>query len=229
MIKLGRDGFTPIELVLFIALVGAIGIAGFYAYQISSHHKLATSPINSSPSISPLATPSPTTQHADPYIGWKTYTSQVEHAHFRYPANWMITDQSYRGRDMIELTSPNGSNLVFDTNVSGQGSGGCRSDGLPACVDITVKTIEALPGSSSLFLVATAGDTPLLCILAKNGEIPAKVGNTGVHATDFHPKFKSKDGSRDITFETLRLGDSFEQFKPADAATIRLIMISLAY
>lgn len=59
MKKQGQNGFTAVEIVLSVALVGAIGVAGYFAYQNSSSHQQATASPTATASPAPSASPTP--------------------------------------------------------------------------------------------------------------------------------------------------------------------------
>lgn len=84
-----QQGFSALDIILAIVAICAIGVAGFFA--IRNHTPTSAAKI-SKPSATSTPTPSPT---ADPYAGWKTYTSPLQSGlTFKYPADWSFTPSS---------------------------------------------------------------------------------------------------------------------------------------
>ena len=118
MKKLSKNqkGFTAVETVLVIAILVLIGVVGWLVYK--NHHKTTTSTTYSSTaktstssSTTKTTTPTTTTKPpANPYAGWKTYTTS-DSTSFKYPTNWTLTTSS----QYVLLNSPvdSSNNLTY--------------------------------------------------------------------------------------------------------------------
>lgn len=89
-----QKGFSVVEVIIVLVVVGLIGGAGFVAYK--NHNK--------KPTANPVATTTTTkpdpaetqliTQATDPYAGWKSFTSDAGGFSLKYPADWTIADNT---------------------------------------------------------------------------------------------------------------------------------------
>jgi hypothetical protein len=117
-----NDGFSAVEAVLVLVIVGLIAFIGYYVYHTKQNvnKTLTTTSSASTPARA-------TNKKADPYAGWQSYTMGYEKISFQYPAAWKMSDEStLEGRhDMVTLSGAN--NFTFSI-VDGVGNGG---DSLP--------------------------------------------------------------------------------------------------
>jgi prepilin-type N-terminal cleavage/methylation domain-containing protein len=121
------SGFSIIEVLLVLVVVGILGFTGWYVY-----HARQTSDKDYT-----VATQS--TVPASPYASWKTGSLQFERVSYQYPSNWAITNTSHAsnltegcvtpGYDNVTLTSPSGHQIQLRTGVSCIGDGGAKEYG----------------------------------------------------------------------------------------------------
>lgn len=90
--KTNQKGFSVVEILIVIVVVGLIGGVGFMVYK-NHNKKPSTNSVATTTTTKPAATETkPTTQAPDPYAGWKTYTSPLKSGlSFKYPADWDFT------------------------------------------------------------------------------------------------------------------------------------------
>lgn len=106
MKKQGQNGFTAVEIVLSLALVGVIGAAGYFAYQNSSSHQQAT--------VSPTATAS-----TAPSVSPATVASE---------SNLLLASvRTYEGASTTAACPTISSVDIVGTNAKGQS--GCAASG----------------------------------------------------------------------------------------------------
>lgn len=128
--KRNENGFSLIESLLVLIIIGLIAFVGWYVWQ-SKHKtdKLLTTP--SSSVTAPVKKSKTKSSAADKYAGWKTYTLKYEKASIKYPADWTISEQSSSdskstqgGVDLIRLNGTGNFQMsIFD--------GGPNDYGLP--------------------------------------------------------------------------------------------------
>jgi len=90
--KANQEGFSVVEIVLVLVVVGLIGAAGWFVWQ--SNNKTSNKSTDTIQSTSTKSeTPTPETAKAkNPYEGWLTYKSTLNSGlTFRYPPNWKFT------------------------------------------------------------------------------------------------------------------------------------------
>jgi Tfp pilus assembly protein PilV len=143
-----ENGFTLIEPLLILLILGILGFAGWYVY--SHHHAAKTS-------STPTATS--TTLAVNPYTGWKTYRSTYENVSFKYPSNWIVSvtpepvsDGTVANGNVLTITSPTGTVVNFQAPAQGQG-GACSS----AAVDQV--TPLGVTAANALYMVFTSSST----------------------------------------------------------------------
>jgi len=101
--KKNQSGFSIVEGLLILIIVGIIGGTGWYVWQAKNNTddnlSSATKTSNSSQS----------TATTSPYSGWKTFTSENEKFTFKYPNDWKITSEAPNGnlKEEVGLQGPN--------------------------------------------------------------------------------------------------------------------------
>lgn len=126
-------GFGILELFLAIATVALLALIGWMAYRGITAKPATTATTGTKSS-------SASTQAADSYAGWKTYSNQDGGMTFRFPANWSSQveqeikyDDGSFGGVSGSLTSPSGHKLTWVYNViGGKGDAICT----PAANDV---------------------------------------------------------------------------------------------
>ena len=106
-----QQGFGAIEARLIIVVVVLLGAVGYMVYK--NHNKTtsnSTATANTTTTRPTTSTPAKTTpaQPADPYAGWKTFTSNVGKFSLRYPSDWTYTDATANSNEdqSFSLQSP---------------------------------------------------------------------------------------------------------------------------
>lgn len=97
--KKNQKGFSVIEGLLILVIVGLLGFVGWYVYNTKNNtdntlNNAASTKVATSTSTKKTNTTSKTSQTADPYAGWKSYTLHNEKLSFKYPSSWTLTDKS---------------------------------------------------------------------------------------------------------------------------------------
>ena len=128
MKKTNQKGFSAVEGVLLLVILGMIGFTGWYVYHSK---KVANKESNSQATVQTVVTKESTS--TNPYAGWKTYTNQEAGLTFQYPSNWTsqtatITPDS--GGSFLgisgTLTSPTGNPLYWIyQEAGGKGDANC--------------------------------------------------------------------------------------------------------
>jgi hypothetical protein len=108
-IRLTDKGFGLTSTLLAIVVIVAIGAGGWVVYR----HEHKAKPISTVKAAvtTKKQTGSPkktVTQPANPYAGWKSYTSTVGGLSFQYPSTWSLA----------EYTEHVGSTPVYDVNLA---------------------------------------------------------------------------------------------------------------
>lgn len=216
--RLNTSGFGFVGVLLVLVVLAVIGGVGTYVYHKNHKAKTATSTSKSS-SNTQHNTPTP----VDPYIGWKKYCSPQEKSCFKYPANWTTKDVGATdpAGDGLQLTSPNGTVIWFQSAVSGLG-GACE----PSTPHIYIHTVVAEPNVPGLYLVESGTQTAVNhvgLVNGSNGQQP-QAGDTGscINATTFA---SHHDPSTYSWFES----NGTSNFKLADLSTAELILKSYTY
>ena len=224
MAKISRDeGFSAVEAVLIIVIVVLLGVVGWMVYK--NHHKTSTASTAKTTATTP-ATQSPTTvatptQSADAYAGWKQYCSNQEKSCFKYPADWVAktaTSVDPNG-DGLQITSPNGTSLVFNSAVSGLG-GACDITKDP---HVYINKVIANPNVSGLYIVEIGDQNNTNHIGLVDGPTP-QTGDTG--KCIYYTTFKSH---HDPSIDSWLEADTTDAFKTSDLPAAELILKSYTY
>lgn len=123
-----KPGRAALQIFAIAVLLGLVGY-GVYVWQNNRVTQLEDQVADLKKSSSTSATATT----ADPYKGWKTYTTKYEKLTFKYPSTFALSDTSTAAdsneglnSDRITLTASNGLNMVMQTGLWGVG-GGCDS------------------------------------------------------------------------------------------------------
>ncbi len=122
--KPGRKALQIFAIIALLVLVAG----GVYAWQNNRVAKLENQVADLKKNDTPTAKQTP----ADPYAGWKTYTTKYEKLTFKYPASFALSDTStkasYEGLDSDRITLTGSDNFLFvmQTGLWGVG-GGCEN------------------------------------------------------------------------------------------------------
>lgn len=134
MKKLNHRGFSLPHLLLFIVILGLIGGTGWYVYNSNKKANKSLDNASADTNLNLKKKAGDEKTEADPYEGWKTYTTKYEKMSFKYPSDLTLTDTSTAttnqdnvtpGMDKIKLTSASGFEISIQTGLYGIG-GGCE-------------------------------------------------------------------------------------------------------
>lgn len=155
-------GFSAIEGLLIIVIVGILGFTGWYVYnskQNADKSNTASTQVSSSTA---------TKAAADPYAGWKTYTSTYEKSSYRYPSDWKSVAPKMTGQDAnadaYQLQSPSGKVTVSWISGVGGVGGACSdkvqppavdADGIGACPHYEVVDNQKIAGADLYYVSGT--------------------------------------------------------------------------
>jgi Tfp pilus assembly protein PilE len=113
------SGFGIVELIIIVAVIGIIGAGGYVFYTKYNKTAANNSSTTKSADTAKPAQTQPTTQPADPYAGWKSYTSPSLKFSFKYPSDWNLSSVSNNAANTsvtINVFSPE-----ISTNKDDQG------------------------------------------------------------------------------------------------------------
>jgi hypothetical protein len=186
MRKINENGFTAIEILLIFLVVAIIGVAGYIVivrHQADNHNNI--DPGIAGPRVSNSSVPK-STQPANPYAGWQTYSLQYEKVSLKYPPGWSLINankdeypnpssleqREIADQDQILINGPNG--YVFNMET------GNTYNGASTCI-VTSQPITTL--GQSLFLVFEGGYTAG-CITTGNAVLLMKSGDQNSFVED---------------------------------------------
>ncbi len=217
-------GLTGVLAVVLVLVV----IAGGGVLVYKHNHKAKPVSDNTSTTSTKTSTKTSTstttkTAAADPYADWTQYSSAQEKSSFKYPSNWTTKNIGAvdPAGDGIQLTSPNGSVIVFQSAVSGLG-GACQ----PGTPDVYINKVTANTHVSSLYVVesGTQGKTNHIGLVDGTNGQPPTTGDTGscVSQTTFASK-------HDASVYAWLESNGTNNLKPTDLNTAELILESYTY
>jgi cytoskeletal protein RodZ len=144
MTKADQKGFSVIEALLILVVVGILGFTGWFVYHAQ---KTANKDLSSNNSTDPTYKKAQSALYKD----WKSASLKYEKISFKYPSTWQISNTSKNevgtggtatpGADTAVVTSPTGLQVTLQTGEAGFNSSGLLV-GLP-----TAKPINTLGGS----------------------------------------------------------------------------------
>jgi len=106
-------GFTLVETLLVLLVVAVIGFGGYYVWQ--NQHKDETKVSSTKAAVTKTETKS---QSSDPYHGWKPYILPYEKLSFKYPSDWMLTNEDATTfNDTVTIKAPSGLTVYMNTGV----------------------------------------------------------------------------------------------------------------
>ncbi len=132
-----QSGFSVIESLLILVVVGILGFTGWYVYHSqqaasknysAAGNSMAPTYKKRTPAKSGATSISRASSVQNPSAGWKTGTLSYEKVTYQYPADWTVTDSSsstpkgtgcvYPGMDNVVLTSPSNHQVTLNTGVA---------------------------------------------------------------------------------------------------------------
>lgn len=88
-------GFSIVEALLILAVVGILGFTGWYVYHAKqTSNKDYSAAASATVPTYKKKTSTKTTTTANPYNGWNTYTVASTGLTFKYPANWTMRNNA---------------------------------------------------------------------------------------------------------------------------------------
>lgn len=91
-----EKGYSAVQAVLLLVIVALIGFVGWYVWQAQHvvNKNLENASLNQSAIRKPKQTATQVKSTPETYEGWKSYTLTHEKLTFKFPANWMLVDES---------------------------------------------------------------------------------------------------------------------------------------
>jgi Tfp pilus assembly major pilin PilA len=216
--SLNTKGFGLIGVLVLIVALAVVAGGGVYVYH--QNHKAKTT---ASTTTSHTSTSGKTSTATDPYAGWSQYCSAQEKSCFKYPTTWTTKNVGAVDPtgDGIQLTSPNGTVIWFQSAVSGLG-GACQ----PGTPDVFNHKVIPAPHVANLYIVESGSQSTINhigLVDGSNGKGP-QTGDTGscVGTTTFTSKH---DSSVYAWLES----NGTDNLKANDLSTAELILQSYNY
>ncbi len=166
--KANQKGFSVVEILTAILVVGLLGVVGWQVYDHLNNKMADDRSQQSSQSQTPVSSEK-TSITVDAYANWQTYNLKYEKFSFKYPKSYTLEDKSAAnsdvtpGSDVLRLTKDNGFVISMQTGAYGIG-GACDT-----CVLALSKEISFLgktaylnfvdKGSGNIGYVNVAADT----------------------------------------------------------------------
>jgi len=165
--KQNQKGFSVVEILIVIVVVGLIGAVGWLVYdrQHSQNKQESSTTTTDNSKVTDATKPTP----ADKYADWATYKD--EYVSFRYPKNWTVSKQytfaDPYGALSIDIKAPvdstltpadtNNKNLYLSSSVliakDGRFTGNCAGCGQV----FSVESIETGDKSKGSLIIADSG------------------------------------------------------------------------
>jgi hypothetical protein len=202
--KIRRDeaGFSAIEIVLVLFVVGLIGVVGFMVYK-NHNKKVTTNSVATTTTTAPTSTQTKTTTPAlDPYADWKKYCDTVTNGCFRYPSDW---DDLIKGTDVTALGGNKGETLTLEYTQPTDANGGLG--------DFLTKSIDPVTISGSSYQLVggyyTISNVPGYYLVDSTlaQQLGLKVGaTTKISNNDLYFTFASKKATLVVHYNTAASG-----------------------
>lgn len=116
-----QSGFSVIEALLILVIVGMLGFTGWYVWHAKQNaYNILSADNSSTPNINKKnSTSNSSVSNSDQYTGWKTYSSDKEGLSFKYPSDWSAKDDPCVNPDTqvagqcYQIISPKRSNSPY--------------------------------------------------------------------------------------------------------------------
>jgi len=168
------DGFSVVETLLLIVIIGILGFTGWYVYHAQ---KAANKDYSANPSVHVN-----TTKATSKYDGWKSYTTKYDKLSFKYPSDWQLIDTSNSddadvtpGQDWIKLIAKDSLGVSIIT-------GDTMYDGGNASLQVIASTKINTLGHDSYLQFLSDSDTTSGATLTTANAIPT----TNIFPTSKH-------------------------------------------
>lgn len=215
-----QSGFSVIEALLILMVVGILGFTGWYVYHTknTTNKDYSASATSTVPTYAQKAASAPTYS----YAGWKTFCSSVTNGCFKYDPNWdfqecapqQINAQGFQDcspTEQVDIVAPNQgtepSTIIWDVEPYDASQPDACTQHESSFPDITYSDITKAPAVSNFFylnLKDTSGGSAkyaytddLALTTGANGQ-PPTVGQRGALCPPA-PSFLSQDGKYEIT------------------------------
>ena len=224
-------GSVIFETILVALVLVAIGSAFYFANKArTTKNDYSVVVPKSKTSASSLTTVAKAP--ADPYAGWKTYTSAYQNASFHYPSNWSLKTTANTGSPAANaqnavLTSPNGYILNYSDAVYGIG-GACGQDS----PTVNLTAVQQLPNAGGLVPVYLVQSGAAIGLVGDGGT--PSIGSTGgclfyaIIRKVAHDAGAGVEFASNIQF-TLGTPDVLPASQAQDFATAKLILESFKF
>ncbi len=125
-----ESGFSAVEAILFILVIGIISFVGWYLYMVKHNANVSfNKSTNALTGANSLDKPNGTntkpiqTSDANSYNGWKTYSLKNDKLTFKYPSDWILKDStSSDNGDEVIMTDNNGFSVEINNTDTGHPS-----------------------------------------------------------------------------------------------------------
>lgn len=191
--KLRDKGFGLVGSLLIVTIIAALGVGGWLAWHAKHPTKKPSSvaTTSSQKNASSSSSGSTTTAQADPYPGWKIYSSTTLGLSFRYPSTWTVQSGS-EDQSGTEINSPVDDGYYFSIQLA---SGSEQ--------DISQNFLGNAPGTT-LATLSAANKTPLYLVAQTSGPNGQVTGiglatTPGSASTSFGILDQDGAGSNNIT------------------------------
>ena len=231
--KKNEKGFSAVEIILVLVVVGLIGVVGFMVYK-NHNKKPATNTVATTTTTKPATTE--TKPATDPYAGWKSYCGDSG-ACFKYPSDWNPVTTGPAGSEPGNFRNPQQTlKLVSGKNDS---NGTLTNPAL-----WYTSKLESLSTASDKYKVwggylsATGVYVPQYAVVdaSKVGSSGLVVGQTKSTTDDTYTSYTINNGSQHYSLDVFALSnDGFNKskadawFSSDDAKTALLIVQSLYF
>jgi type II secretory pathway pseudopilin PulG len=180
--KTKQNGFSAVETILVLVIVGLLGFIGWYVWHNSSAKNVNAS----------MSKPVTAKNTSDPYAGWQTYND--DHVNFKYPADWQAgtgadkyaavsvsaTSPSYTTTAMTTADNP-GASITLSLDLSSNSSTiYCSTDPCTVTAVVPINNSQ-LPNSALAVVNQTSGNGTKYSqyVVVSNS---TKVGDTTINA-----------------------------------------------
>jgi prepilin-type N-terminal cleavage/methylation domain-containing protein len=251
------DGFSIIEILLVIIIVGSIVGIGLYIHRAlknenSTYDSATKISESSSPKFKRIQKKASTSvaTSTDPYSGWKTYTSSEEKATFEYPSDWSIdasdamSSNDPNNHDFTAIKSPDGQVIVrWTSEIDGFGNEYgttypyndvvSKTPIKNASGDFVISGTTTLDGTAYYPWIAVANN-PTDGILATgiSGTLDTFLGRNNLNPTTGHHDtalFSTSGPRTNEDSPSLSQAQAIAYLSNGDMQQARLILLSLSY
>lgn len=182
-----KKGFAPLQIILLLVIMLGLMGTGWYVWQAKNKTNKtldsASQGVGAATKTDKKTDNKTTTTPADPYTGWKTYTTTYDKMTFKYPADMVITDTSHAsvagednvtpGIDTLKISGNTGFTISIQAGLDGIGGG---------CPECQAKFSDPVTVAGKTFYMnyidSGSGNIQNIAIASDNTSF---IGNLGTH------------------------------------------------